>query len=306
MLVMIGLPIFLAIFFTRRFKISWWVVLTGVLTFVVSYALYLPAISGINSLFTKGIISVASDQWFPIVYAIIVGLLVGILQETARWIGFKVLGKHADKYGSAFAAAAGHGGVECIYICIAGLAISFFTVVFYNAGAELAKGTATDTVQYMLSQIGMFWSTPWHYALLPAVERIIGLSTQIFLSTLVWKAVADRSVIWYLLAVLYHMVVEGVSIFLQQSGWNYWAIEGVMTVFLLLNLFMIYRFWKDESEIEKEMDELGDDEPDEDDEENGDDDEDDDDDEEDEDEDKEALEIDHPDEEHTDGESVQD
>ncbi len=270
-IIMVGLPIFLAIFFTRRFKISWWVVLTGVLTFAVAYALNRLALTGVNTLFSKGILSVTSDQWFPIVAAVIVGFLAAIIHETARWAGFKVLGKKAERYGSALAAAAGHGGIESIYICIFGTAITLFTVLFYNAGAQIAKGISTDEVQYMLAQIDMFWTTPWHYGLVSMVTQLIMLSTHIFLSTMVWKSVADRSAVWFFLAVLYHMVVVAVNTFLQQIGWNIWAVQGVMAIFLLLNLFMIYRFWKEESEIEKEMEELGDEELDEDDEDDEDD-----------------------------------
>lgn len=303
---MVGLPIFLSIFFTRRFKISWWVVLTGVLTFSVAYALNRLALTGVNTLFSRGIINVTSDKWFPIVVAVIIGFLAAVFHETARWAGFKILGKKAERFGASLAAAAGHGGIESIYICVFGTAMSLVTVLFYNGGAKIAAGVSAQEVQYTLSQIEMFWATPWHYGLVAAVMQLIMFSTHIFLSTMVWKSVADRNAIWFFLALLYHMVVVAVNTFLQQINWNIWAVQGVMAIFMLLNLFMIYRFWKEESEIEKEMEELDDDdldEDDEDDEENdGDDDDEDDDEEETEDD---SLEINHPDEKHTDGESIQ-
>lgn len=304
-LLMIGLPIFLAVFFTRRFKVSWWVVLTGVLTFIVAFVLDRLAISGINSLFTKGIITVTSDKWLPIVYAVLIGLVVALFEETARFIGFKILGKKAEGYGSAFAAAAGHGGIESLYLCIAGTAATLYTVLFYNPGAQLAGGASAEAVQYTLAQIDAFWTTPWHFGLLPGIERIIALSTHMFLSTLVWKAVADKSPQWFFLAVLYHMVVDAVAVFLQQIGWSSWTIEGILAIFMLLNLFMIYRFWKEESEIEKEMDELSEEDLDEEDEEDDDDDSEDEDEDESEEIDDDALEINHPEGEHTDSESDQ-
>lgn len=304
-IIMVGLPIFLAIFFTRRLKVSWWIVLTGVLTFAVAYALNRLALTGVNTLFSKGILSVTSDQWFPIVVAVIIGFLAAVFHESARWVGFKVLGKRAEKFGASLAAGAGHGGIESIYICVFGTAISLFTVLFYNAGAKIAAGVSAQEVQYTLSQIEMFWATPWHYGLVAAVMQLIMFSTHIFLSTMVWKSVVDRSAVWFLLAVLYHMVVVAVNTFLQQINWNIWAVQGVMAIFMLLNLYMIYRFWKEESEIEKEMEELDDDDLDEDEEEDEYDDDDDDDDGEDEEKEDKSLEINHPDENHTDGESVQ-
>lgn len=259
-LVMIGLPIFLAVFFTRRFKISWWVVLTGVLTFIVSQALHIPALIGVNSLFTKGILTVTSDSWFPIVYSIMIGLLAGLFEEIARWVGFKMLREKAERFGSALAAGIGHGGIESIYVCVMGLGATLVTVLFYNPGSQIAAGASTSQVQYMLAQIDAFWSTPWYFGLLSGVERVIALSTHLFLSALVWKAVVDRNVLWLLLAILYHMVVDAVAVFLQQIGWSYWPIEGVLAIFMLLNLIMLYTFYREESQIEKEMDEISDEE----------------------------------------------
>lgn len=259
-LVMIGLPIVLAVFFTRRFKISWWVVLTGVLTYVVSQALHIPALSGVNTLFTNGIITVTSDSWFAIIYSILIGLLAGVFEEIARWVGFKLLRHKADRFGSSLAAGIGHGGIESIFLCVVGLGATLVTVLFYNPGSQIAAGTSTGEVQYMLAQIEAFWTVPWSYGLLSGVERVITLTTHLFLSALVWKAVIDRNVLWLLLAILYHMIVDAVAVFLQQIGWSYWPIEGVLAIFMLLNLYMLYTFYKEESQIEKEMDEMTDEE----------------------------------------------
>lgn len=256
LLMMIGLPIFLAIFFVKKFKVSWWVVLTGVLTFLISQGLRIPASAGINALFQNGTLSITNAAFLPIVNGIIVGLMAGLFEETTRWAGFKVLRRKAEKYGSALALGAGHGGIESILIAVLGVATTLVTVLFFNAGGQIAKGVSTEQVQYMLAQIQQFWMTPWHLGLLSGVERVIALSTQIFLSTLVWKAVVDREFIWWGLAVLYHMVVDALAVFLSQKGWGYWPIEGILAIFMIFNVYMIYRFWKDESELEKEMEEI--------------------------------------------------
>lgn len=257
-IIMVGLPVFLAIFITRKFKVSWLVVLTGVLTFLVSQALRIPATSGINTLFSNGTLSVPSAQWMPVVNALLAGSMAALFEETTRWAGFKVLRRKAEKFGSALALGAGHGGIESILIFALYTAGTLFTVLFYNPGAEIAKGVSTDQVQYTLAQIQQFWTNPWTSGLLPGVERVIAIVTQIFLSTLVWKAIVDRAFIWWLLAVLYHLVIDAVAVYLSQIGWSYWVVEGILALFMLLSAFLIYRFIKDESEIEKEMEEIAD------------------------------------------------
>ena len=260
LLVMVGLPVLLAVFVTRYFKVSWWVVLAGVLTFLASQAIHYPAVVGINSLFNSGTLPVPTGKWVPVVNGVIGGLLAGICEEAARWVGFKLLNKKAERYGSAFALGVGHGGMESILLAVLGTGATLFTVLFYNAGGQIAKGISTNEVQYMLYQIDMFWTTPWYNGLLPGVERIIALSLQIVLSTMVWRAVVDRSFTWFLLAVLYHAVVDALAVYLSGIGWGYWAVEGVLALFLVLNIYMLYRFWKEEKEIDEEIDLLEDEE----------------------------------------------
>lgn len=263
LLVMVGLPVFLAFFVTRFFKVSWWVVLAGILTFLASQAVHYPAVLGINALFNNGTLPIPTGNWVPIINGVIGGLLAGIFEETARWVGFKLLHKKAKRYGSAFGLGVGHGGMESILLAVLGTGATLFTVLFYNAGGQLAKGVSTNEVQYMLYQIDMFWTTPWYNGLLPGVERIIALSLQIVLSTMVWRAVVDRSFTWFLLALIYHAVVDALAVYLSGIGWSYWAVEGVLAIFLALNLYILYRFWKEEHEIEEEVGLLEDEEDDE-------------------------------------------
>ena len=263
LLVMVGLPVFLAVFVTRYFRVSWWVVLAGVLTFLASQAIHYPAVLGINALFNSGSIPVPTGNWVHVVNGVIGGLLAGIAEETARWVGFKLLYKKAERYGSSFALGVGHGGMESILLAVLGTGATLFTVLAYNAGGQIAKGISIEEVQYMLYQIDMFWTTPWYNGLLPGVERIIALSLQIVLSTMVWRAVVDRSFTWFFLALIYHAVVDALAVYLSDIGWSYWAVEGVLAVFLALNIYMLYRFWREEEEIDEEMDMLEDEDEDE-------------------------------------------
>lgn len=251
-IVMIGLPVLLSLLVIRHFKVSWWVIVAGILTFIVSQVVHIPALTGVNTLLSKGILPVPSSTWQPLYFGVLTGLLAGLCEETARWAGFKILRKKASHFGSSLALGVGHGGAESIILCILGTAWSLVTVLIYNPANQLAAGVSTDTVQTMLAQISSFWMQPWYVGLLPGLERIIALSTQILLSVLVWKAVVNHSFLWWLLALLYHTVVDAVSVFLSQIGWSDYQIEGILLVFLLLNVLLIHRFYLDESIAEEE------------------------------------------------------
>ncbi len=250
LLLMIGLPIALGYFVIRYLKVSWWVVLTGVLTFIGSQVLRIPASYGLSALFQNGTLPTPSAAWLPVFYGLSAGLLAGVFEETARLVGFMFLKKKARPFKSALGLGVGHGGIESILLGILGTGTTLASVLFYNAGAQVAKGTSTQEIQYVLAQIQQFWTTPWHFGLLPGVERVIALSIQIVLSIMVWKAIVDRQWLWFVLAILYHTFVNAISVYLTQIGWGYWAVEGVLAIFLAINVFVIYSSWKEETAIE--------------------------------------------------------
>jgi uncharacterized membrane protein YhfC len=226
-----------------------------------------------------------STQWVPLFNAVILGFLAALFEETARYFGFLVVKKKTKRIESAVGLGIGHGGIESIgfatwpfFPLFGGALINFFYILFYSPGAQIAKGISVDQVQNTAAQIAQFWANPWHLGFLPGIERVIAISTQIFLSVLIWKAVRSKKFGWFALAFIYHMVVDGIAVFLSYSGWGAWGVEGVMSIFMLANIYLIYYFWKEESDKRKllaeelgvDPDDLEDDEDDEDDEDNDD------------------------------------
>ncbi len=264
-LLMIGVPIALTVLVVRRFKVSWWVILTGVVTYLVSQVIHYPVLQLVSKLFNDGTFPVPATQWIPLFNAVILGFLAALFEETARYFGFLIVKKKTKRIESAVGLGIGHGGIESIGFAVwpffplfGGALINFIYIVFYNPGAQIAKGISMDQVQNVAAQIAQFWANPWHLGFLPGIERLIAISTQIFLSVLIWKAIKSRSFGWFALAFFYHMLVDGIAVFLTYSGWGSWGIEGIMSIFMLANIYLIYYFWKEESDKRKERaEELG-------------------------------------------------
>jgi uncharacterized membrane protein YhfC len=116
-------------------------------------------------------------------------------------------------------------------------------VLFYNSQAQLARGVPQDTINAAMAQIASFWSTPWHLPLAGAVERITAISSHLLMSILVWKTVARGKSWGYPLAVLYHTLLDGVSVWLTSLSLSDWAIEGFLSIFMVISLVIIWRFW---------------------------------------------------------------
>jgi uncharacterized membrane protein YhfC len=258
-IVEIGLPVTLGVWLMRKYKSSWVLIITGMITYALAELIHIPALNGLKTLFSNGTLPTPSAQWIPLLNGVIVGLMAGLLENILRWIAFKVNGKRSNPFRSAVSLAVGHGGVEIALVGVL-LAINLSSVLFYNPGAEIAKGATAATVQSFMTQIASYWSSPWYYSLLSLFEHLVTFSAQFALTVMVWKSVTKNQPLWLLWAVLYQMFNEGITTFLSGMNWGMWEIEGVLALFLLLNLLMMYFFWNDEGGLDSGDEDEGEDE----------------------------------------------
>jgi len=118
---MIILPIMLWVHFTKRFVLSWKLVLAGGLTFVASQILHIPLVLGMGSFLQSTLL---------LVNAIILGLLAGAFEETARYVFFKYILKNAKSWKEGILVGLGHGGTEALLL--GGFAaLAFANMVIY-------------------------------------------------------------------------------------------------------------------------------------------------------------------------------
>jgi uncharacterized membrane protein YhfC len=106
---MILLPIIVAIYLSRRFKLSWRLFLAGGITFIASQIPHVPLVLALTSTF---------KSWGIVAYAIVLGLLAGIFEETARYILFKFIRKDNKTWNEGVFIGFGHGGTEAIILGI--------------------------------------------------------------------------------------------------------------------------------------------------------------------------------------------
>ena len=263
-IVEIGLPVALAVWLLRKYSSSWMLIVTGMITYAISELIHIPALNGLKLLFSNGALPTPSAQWVPLLNGLIIGLLAGLVENILRWVGFKVNGKNSKPFRSGVALAIGHGGVELALVGVL-IAVNLGSVLFYNAGAQIAKGVATSTVQATLQQIASYWASPWYYGPISLFEHLVTFTLQFVASFMVWRAVAQRRPLWLLWAVLYQTINEGIVTFLSGQGWGLWEIEGILALFLLLNVLMIYFFWTNEGGLDSEPEDDEDEEEDSDD-----------------------------------------
>jgi len=209
-----GFPIALGVFLRRRLGTPWMLYLAGAATFIASQVVHIPLNLGIGRLFQMGGFSQYPATAQLILGATIVGLSAGVCEETA----------------------AGHGGFESMFFVGLTVAITFAFMIFARGADAAAIGLPPD-------QIAAYWGQPWYNPLLGAVERLLAICIQLALAVMVLQVFTRRNIGYLFLAIGWHALADGVATLTVGWGWSFVVIEGIVGLFALGSLGIIWYYW---------------------------------------------------------------
>jgi uncharacterized membrane protein YhfC len=229
---MILLPIVLWIYFTRKFSLSWKLVLAGGLTFIASQIPHIPLVLVMGP-FLKGVSLLAN--------AIILGLLAGIFEETARYILFKSILKKSRSWKEGILVGLGHGGTEAVILGVLA-ALGFVNLMIYrNVDLSTVPNIPAEQLELVKQQVAAYWFTPWYMALMGFVERFFTIWLHVSWSVMVLYAVAYRKPIWFWLALLAHAFVDAIAVYAVGQNVGALTIEGAVAVFAIISLWIVFK-----------------------------------------------------------------
>lgn len=228
---MIILPIGLWIYFTRKFGLSWKLLLAGGLTFIASQVLHIPLVLGMGP-FLKSV---------PLlINAIILGLLAGIFEETARYILFKFILKTSRSWKEGIFVGLGHGGTEALLLGILA-AVTFVNMLVYRSiDLSTVPSIPAEQLELAKQQVAAYWSTPWYIAIVGVVERVFAICLHVSLSIMVLYAIAYSKPVWFWLALLWHAFVDAVAVYAGQQV-SMLAVEGFLALFAIFSIWIVFR-----------------------------------------------------------------
>jgi len=226
---MILLPIILWIYFGRKFTLSWKLILAGGLTFIGSQVLHIPLVIGLNNILKDASL---------LVNAIVLGLLAGIFEETARYILFKFVLKSSRSWKEGVLIGLGHGGTEAILIGIF-TALTLVNMMAYRSiDLSTVPSIPADQLEAAKQQVNAFWSTQPYMALLGFFERVFAICLHVSLSVMVLYALAYQKPIWFWLALLWHALVDAVAVYVGQKI-GVLQVEGLVAIFALISIWIL-------------------------------------------------------------------
>jgi uncharacterized membrane protein YhfC len=212
--------------------VHWRLFGVGVLTFIVSQMVHIPLLAAANRLLMYQLPPYDVSYTAITLDAVMLGLLAGLCEETARLAGYLILKGKAKAIAAAMALGAGHGGIESIAV---GLSLLFTFVV-----SLLALHNNQTLAGVTPQSASAVFAYPWYIPLISLFERLTAVSLHIMLSVMVWQAVIRRTWTWFVGAVLYHALVDALSVALPLLGVSTYLLEGILGVFMLGNLAALY------------------------------------------------------------------
>ncbi|MBC5624564.1 YhfC family intramembrane metalloprotease [Clostridium sp. NSJ-49] len=231
-IISIGIPLGILIYFAIKKKQFVKPFLVGALVFLVSQVvLRIPLLNGV----------VAKTDWFynmsvlnPILYAVFLGLTAGIFEEVGRFIGFEIGLKKNRRWYDGIAFGLGHGGIEAILFAGISSIQNLYVIFSLNNGTFNSSlvGASEETVR------GIFDSTSSIMVLYGGIERISAIIMHIGFTMLVLYGINKGKKALYLLwAILAHGVVDTTVVVVQQAGASIHMVELICIVFAIILLF---------------------------------------------------------------------
>lgn len=224
----IGLPVFLACGYIKRYNVRWKTVWVGAGVFVL-FALVLESL--VHQVVLKGPsgTSITGNIWY---YALYGGCMAALFEETGRFVAMKwILKDQPAGARSGVGYGIGHGGAEMLLVygltMVSNLALS----AMINAGQAdtLLASAPAEAQEQVRAQFAALQAMGAGSVLLGIWERISALILQLGLSVIVWTAVQRGGKwMWLLLvAFLLHFVVDAVTVVLAKSV-SMLAVEAIV------------------------------------------------------------------------------
>jgi uncharacterized membrane protein YhfC len=115
---------------------------------------------------------------------------------------------------------------------------NFFNMVIIRK-MDLATLVPADQLAAAHAQVSAYWSAPWYFTLLGAVERFLTIPLQICFAVIVLQTFVRRQWFWVWLAVLYHALADMTVVIANNLVSYYWT-EVIIMIFTVISVVIIF------------------------------------------------------------------
>ncbi len=239
--VAIVLPIALAIIAVVRMKAK-------VLSFFVGALCFLLSAMVLESMLHRYVLAAVGNEFFEnhiFLYALYGGLAAALFEETGRFFAMKYLMKNRTTKENAVMFGIGHGGLEAMLVVgltyVSNLLIAF---MINDGNLDTLLSAVDESVREdTLNQLSVLWTAPAAEMYLAGIERISAIALQICLSVIVFRAVSEKKMIYYVYAFLIHMFID-TGVVLMINLISPYIVEVVLFAETAVIVYFTYRMYK--------------------------------------------------------------
>ena len=233
-------PIALAVYANRRFKVSWNSILYGALAFFVTFLIFQFALTQISTYLANSSYSWIDEGWFQIGFFVGISLLTGIIEAGTIWLAFKLSGEKSPSWKQGLGVGLGHGGMEILYL----YGIQFVTNAIQAidlqkngiASLNLSAADATAAQQWLDN----FASTPWHIPLTICIGVLFLLIIQVSAAMLLWLFFRKRGVKWFFATIGLQTLAFIVLIFSIFEFFQPWMVTVFFILIAAISAYILY------------------------------------------------------------------
>jgi uncharacterized membrane protein YhfC len=249
-IISIGVPVFLFLFFRKRYNAKTIPMIFGIAGFII-FALI------IEGSIHRIILGKFALKEKPLAYIIYGIFMAGIFEETARFISFNILKRKYKDIGTGLSYGIGHGGIESILLAGVSMIIGAVSSIIINTGnveiiTSKFQGEALAVINSQIENLST--SAPYLF-LIGGAERLFAIAIQLSLSVIVFYAVYKKKLWLFPLAILAHAIIDIPAASMQAGVLkNVFLVEGFVCVFAIaVTLFAkyLYRKYQDQQTCSK-------------------------------------------------------
>ena len=187
-------------------------------------------------------------------YGLYGGLAAGLFEETGRYLAMRIYMKKSLTKENSLMYGVGHGGIEAVMLVGISYISNLMVALMINLNHldSLFAGLNDATTAVTIDRLSALWTLPSYQFFFAGVERISAMMLQIALSYLVYRAVKEKQMKFYGIAVGIHFAVDAVTVilsgYLGGSFAGLLALEGVLLVLVILICMKVSKLYCAEPE----------------------------------------------------------
>lgn len=227
-------PIFVFIYFKKKEKINFKLVIAGIVVFIV----FTQILEKLLHFVIIGNNLIPNPIWFTVYGA----LAAGLFEEGGRFIAFKTIFKNKHEWKDGLAYGIGHGGIEAILYGVAANVQSIIYSNLINKGlfeTVLCSKADVSQANQFLKVKELLIQNPVSFYIITFPERIFALGIQIALTMVVLYAVRYRKNIYLLIAILLHALMDIPAALYQMKIVNVYFAEGMLLVYFIISMIFL-------------------------------------------------------------------